>query len=41
MNQMQGMLTDYVTVKEEAKEFSTFESSAAEQQTNQTFDFTI
>ena len=28
MNQMQGMLADYITVKEEAKEFTSFESQA-------------
>lgn len=33
---MQGMLTDYNTVKEEAKDFVAYETSASEQKT---FDF--
>ena len=43
MNQMQGMLADYVTVKEESKEFTNFESQggAESQAQDGNFEFTI
>lgn len=43
MNQMQGMLTDYLGQKEEAKEFDTFAESCpnTELGVDSNFDFTI
>ena len=43
MNQMQGMLSDYLAVKEEAKEFVTFQDSSpnTELMPNSQFDFNI
>ena len=43
MNQMQGMLTDYLAVKEENKEFESFVQSSPSQEIapNSTFDFSI